>query len=274
MINKKFLKILTFLLILISLTPVEIYPQNKESNLFKIIGSDFAASFNVGLNIFTAPARFSGSDWIKTGGTLALTGAFVPFDGDIRNEFTKGHNSAKDKIADAGNLYGNAVVPLVLGAGIYSGGLVFKDEYVRITGRMIIEAVAFSGLITNVSKVIIGRSRPYTERGPYFYNMFTFNEGSLSLPSGHSTAAFALSSVLSNRIKNTYISIGLYSISALTALSRIYSDKHWASDVFLGSAIGYFIGDYISSEKTKSPLNKTALRLYPSPGGIGMQICF
>ncbi|MBI5401860.1 MAG: phosphatase PAP2 family protein [Ignavibacteriae bacterium] len=274
MILKNIFKILAFLFVFSSVLSVEIYPQSKESNIFRIIGRDFTESFNDGISVFTAPFRFSGSDWIKTGGTLAVTGAFMPFDGDIRKEFLKGHNNTKDKIADAGNFYGNALVPLVFGAGVYSGGLFLKDEYTRVTGRMIIEAVTFSGIITDVSKVVIGRSRPYSERGPDFYKLLSFKESYFSLPSGHATTAFAVSSVLSNRINNVYVSIGLYSISTLTALSRIYSDKHWASDVVLGSAIGYFVGNYISSDKPKIISKKTTLKLFPSTGGIVMQICF
>jgi hypothetical protein len=31
-----------------------------------------------------------------------------------------------------------------------------------------------------------------------------------------------------------------YGISTVSALSRLHDNDHWASDVFLGSAIGYF----------------------------------
>lgn len=31
-----------------------------------------------------------------------------------------------------------------------------------------------------------------------------------------------------------------YGIATLTALSRVNDNDHWASDVFLGSAIGFF----------------------------------
>lgn len=274
MIIKSIIKIPTFIFLVFAISANCVNSQTKETNVFEIIGNDFKIAFDDGIGVFTSPFRFSESDWIKSGGTLAVTGAFMPFDKDIRKGFSKGHNEKKDKIADAGNLYGNALAPLVLGAGIYTGGLIFKDEYIRVTGRMIIEAVTFSGIITDVSKVVIGRSRPYAEQGPYFYNMFTFNSESISLPSGHSTVAFAVSSVLANRINNTYVSIGLYSISTLTALSRIYSDKHWASDVILGSAIGYFVGDYISSGKSINASKKTTLRFFPSPDGISMRICF
>lgn len=265
--------ILIILLFALLISP-GLYSQEKETNILKIIGNDFKVSFEDGISVFTSPLKFSSGDWIKTGSSIAVTGAFMPFDVDIRKEFLKGHNNTKDKISDAGNLYGNALFPLAFGAGVYSGGLIFKDEYIRVTGRMIIEAVVFSGIITDLSKVIIGRSRPYSERGSDFYKMFSFKESFYSLPSGHATTAFAISSVLANRINNTYVSIGLYSISTITALSRIYSDKHWASDVILGSAIGYFVGDYISSGIPGKSSKKTTLRLLPYTGGICMRICF
>jgi hypothetical protein len=251
------------------------YSQSKNKGIFNTIGSDFKISFCDGISTFTSPARFSGLDWIKTGAVIFTTAAFMPFDKDIRKEFSKNHTDTKDKIADVGNGYGNLITPIVLGTGIYSYGLFFKDDYVRETGRMIFEAVLFSGIITDVSKIIVGRSRPYTERGPYFYNMFTFNEGSISFPSGHSTVAFAVSSVLANRIHNIYASIGLYSLSTVTALSRIYSDKHWASDVVIGSAIGYFVGDYVSSGNRKCTSKcGVSYKIYPTINGLGMNIIF
>jgi hypothetical protein len=254
---------------------VSLFSQSKETNFFKIIGNDFKTSFDDGVCVFSSPFRFSSADWIKTGAVIMVTGALMPLDKDISKEFAKNHNDTKNKIESVGNGYGNLITPVVLGGGIYSYGLFFKDEYVRETGRMIFESVLFSGIITTVTKTVAGRSRPNSERGPYFYNMFTLNEGSLSFPSGHSTVAFAVSSVLANRIHNIYATIGLYSLSTVAALSRIYSDKHWASDVVLGSAIGYFVGDYISSDKRKCCQNKkVTYNIYPSANGIGMQVCF
>ena len=272
----KFYKIiLTVILLSFSAVQNDVNSQNKETNLFEIIGSDFKISFYDGLCTFTSPSRFNGSDWMKTGAVIFTTAAFMNYDKDIRREFSKNHNDTRDKIADAGNVYGNLITPVVLGTGIYSYGLFFKDDYVRETGRMIFESVLFSGIITDVTKIIAGRSRPYTERGPYFYNMFTFNEGSLSFPSGHATVAFAVSSVLSNRIHNLYASIGLYTLSTVTALSRIYSDKHWASDVVLGSAIGYFVGEYVSSDRKncKSKCGVTC-KIYPTTNGLGVNLNF
>ena len=33
----------------------------------------------------------------------------------------------------------------------------------------------------------------------------------------------------------------------LTGISRIYHDKHWSSDVFLGAAIGYFTARFVNN---------------------------
>ncbi len=251
------------------------YAQVKDLSIINTIGNDFKTSFCDGICTFTSPARFNGSDWLKTGATIISTAAFMPFDKDIRKEFAKNHNSTKDKIADAGNGYGNLITPVALGTGIYSYGLFFKDDYVRETGRMIFEAVLFSGIITNATKVIAGRSRPYTERGPNFYTMFTLDDGSVSFPSAHVTVAFALSSVLANRIHNVYASIGLYSLSTVTALSRLYTDYHWTSDVVIGAAIGYFVGDYISSDRKKGDSKcKVSYNIYPTINGLGMNLTF
>ncbi len=249
--------------------------QQRDSNIFHTLWKDFKISVDDGFCTYTAPIRFSSTDWIKAGAVVLTTTAFMPLDKDIRKEFQNKHNDTKDKIADIGSAYGNIITPVIIGGGIYSYGLFFKDDYIRETGRMVFEAVLYSGIITNVTKIISGRSRPYTERGPYFYNMFTLNESSLSLSSGHTTVAFAMSSVLANRIKNVYATIGLYTLSAVTALSRIYSDEHWASDVVLASAIGYFVGDYISSEKKScNSKEKISYNLFPNTSGLSFVISF
>ena len=64
----------------------------------------------------------------------------------------------------------------------------------------------------------------------------------------------------------------VYSIAGLSALSRIHDNAHWASDVFLGSAVGYFFGKalvkYHTCEDPKLSMSPAVLR-----GGItGLQI--
>jgi len=79
-----------------------------------------------------------------------------------------------------------------------------------------------------------------------------FNTDLTSFPSGHATLAFAVSSAMANYLNNIYWKIGWYSIATLVGTARIYHDKHWLSDVVIGSAIGYFIGDYVSRDLENS----------------------
>lgn len=276
MINKCNFKLFQFLILIsILFFSFPLSAQNDNGKGFDVLMSDLKISLTDGLNVYSSPAKFDSRDWLKTGAVLLTTAAFIPFDKDIRNEFAKNHTKTKDKISDFGNAYGNAITPVVAGIGMYGYGLFSKDKYVRETGRMLLEAVLFASLLTDASKIIIGRSRPYTDRGPYFFKMFQFKSEFFSFPSGHSTVAFATSSVLANRINNTYISIGIYVFSSITALSRIYSDKHWASDVVIGSAIGYFVGDFISSNKKNSnKRTNISYSIQPVPGGLDFKLNF
>jgi membrane-associated phospholipid phosphatase len=59
-----------------------------------------------------------------------------------------------------------------------------------------------------------------------------------SFPSGHSTFAFATATTFSSMSKKKMVPIIAYSIASGVALSRIHDQKHWASDVLAGAAIG------------------------------------
>jgi hypothetical protein len=248
--------------------------KNNES-VFRTIGDDLVDSFIDGVNTCSTPLHFKTKDWIITGTVILTTTAFYLKDESLRAYSKKNHNDANDVIMNMGTGYGELISPVTIGGGVYIYGLVFKDDYIRVTGRMVLESVLYSGIITNVIKTAVGRSRPYTNKGHDSFQPIQFNTENTSFPSGHSTVAFAISSVLANRINNTYASIGLYTLAGVTALSRVYKDKHWASDVILGSAIGYFVGDYISSNSVSLKNNKKInCNIYPGLNSINLLVLF
>ena len=275
--NNTFLRFLVFLFF-ISTPFLSAQTDNKESqNIIQTIGSDIQTAVVDGFHLLISPTKFSNKDLLLTGGAVLSTGAIMPFDEDVRKYAKRNHSDFNDKIMDAGKAYGNVLSPIIIGGSIYSYGLFLKNENVRTTGRMVIESVVYAGAITTVIKTLFGRSRPFVEDGNHFYKFMQFNNDHTSFPSGHSTIAFAISSVLSNRINNTYASICLYTIAGLTSVSRVYHDDHWASDVFLGSAIGYFVGNFISknsgilyTDKNK----KVTLILQPTLSGLNCNLRF
>ena len=50
---------------------------------------------------------------------------------------------------------------------------------------------------------------------------------------------------MANYIDNTFWKIFWYGSASMVGLSRIYHNKHWTSDVFLGGTIGYFVGNFV-----------------------------
>ena len=85
---------------------------------------------------------------------------------------------------------------------------------------------------------------------------------SQSFPSGHTTAAFAFATIVSAETAhwwpNSKWPIGtiMYGGAALTGVSRIYNEFHWASDVVAGAAIGTLTGIKVYRYTHSHPNNK------------------
>jgi membrane-associated phospholipid phosphatase len=142
--------------------------------------------------------------------------------------------------------------PFLIGGGMYAVGRLTKVDRAAELGLHGTEAIVVGQSVAAVLKVTAGRARPYTTADTNPRN-FSFGRGFQngdykSFPSGHSTTAFAAAAAVSAETfewwPQTRWIIGpiLYGGAALVALSRIYEDKHWASDVVVGSAIGSFAG--------------------------------
>lgn len=141
---------------------------------------------------------------------------------------------------------------IVLGAGLWLSGRLAHDATRERIGLRSLEAVVVSGALTGVIKGVAGRARPYASPG----NARDFRLGRgigdrgefQSFPSGHSTAAWAFASAVDaewRRLRPTrprWVPAALYTVATLTAASRVYNNKHWTSDVVLGSAIGFVTG--------------------------------
>ena len=84
-----------------------------------------------------------------------------------------------------------------------------------------------------------------------------------SFPSGHTTSAMAMSTVMSRHANSTFIKILAYMPVGFTIFSRIYQHQHWPSDVIPALAIGYFTGNWVVDlhEGKRHRINVTSI--YP-----------
>lgn len=250
--------------ILIISKPIDIYPQVSENDSpgIKIplhlqadikppAQNDFSIFLEDGLNLATAPFSFTATNWMKTGALVLATGLAFSLDPKIKEEVSYQHTPALDNATGFGEKYGSISYAGIFAGGMYITGKIIGDKSIATTGRMLTESVLYSGLAVSLLKYTVGRSRPYTNEGPATMFTYSFQEANVSFPSGHTATAFAVSTVLANRIDNPIATIALYGLAGFTGYQRIYDNKHWFSDVFVGAAIGYFIGSSIVNSEEK-----------------------
>jgi membrane-associated phospholipid phosphatase len=142
---------------------------------------------------------------------------------------------------------------MIIGIGLYTYGRIRNQGRVADLGLHGTEALVLGGQLAFVMKGIAGRARPYVNTNdPHNYSfMRGFREGTdyRAFPSGHAISAFAAAAAVTSEAKRWWgtkagwiVGSVLYTGAAGVAWSRMYDNKHWATDVLTGAAIGTFTG--------------------------------
>jgi membrane-associated phospholipid phosphatase len=154
----------------------------------------------------------------------------------------------------------------------YACGVIWKNKKAKETGLKGLEAFVITAVLTNVIKQVAHRHRPYQDNppdphawdGPFSwggpYGTFGYN----SFPSGHSSAVFAIATVIGLEYWDTkWVPMVSFGLAGFTALYRLAVNDHWASDVLFGSALGFAIGSmvYFNVHKTLEviPVSETGV---------------
>ncbi len=170
----------------------------------------------------------------------------------------------------------------VIGAGMYVVGRVGGYNRLADLGLHGTEAVLAGDVVTGLLKSLVGRSRPYvtadTNPRDFKFGGGITNGDRQSFPSGHVTTAFAAAAAVTAETgrwwpRSTWV-IGplMYGGATMVGLSRMYHNKHWASDVALGAAIGTFAGQKVvqfNHEHPKNALDRALLHISLAPDGRG-----
>lgn len=221
-------------------------------DLLGILSSDIKTFAKNSVGYFASPLNFRSRDMLRLSFVGAGTIMLFGFD-HLNKDFQKIDNEIFKKAMKIDSYYGTLWMWGLISGSLYSSGLLFKNEDVRETGLMVFEAGALSGTVTTFLKVAFGRERPYVSGEKFRFHPFSFGGNKFySLPSGHATLSFAISTVLASRFEDRFVKFLIYTPAVLTALARVYNNQHWFSDIFLGSAIGYFSGVYIINSHRKN----------------------
>jgi PAP2 superfamily len=187
--------------------------------------------------LWTSPARIKGSD-IKWLGPLAAGTAFLfTKDNEIAHHFDN-KASLRSTSLKVGNL--GVYAPWAVPGAFLALGKVTGNDRMADTGKKGFQATAYSELVMQTMKFITDRTRPDDGGNGHFWT------GGQAFPSGHAMTAWALAKVVSDEYSDKpLVKIGMYSFATAVSLSRITAQRHYPSDVLVGSAVGFLIGKFV-----------------------------
>lgn len=204
---------------------------------------------------------FTWNDAILAGGLVLGTVALRPVDEHFarllqdprnqRNRFLQNVATGFRVIADPG--------AIVIGVSLYTIGRVGRMDRVADLGLHGTEALAIGAVTAQALKITFGRGRPFLKGADSAFHADNWQlgrgwwggTGYRSFPSGHTVAGFAAAAAVTNEAarwwsgSEWWIGPLTYGGATMIGLSRMYNNRHWASDVMMGAAIGIFAGNKV-----------------------------
>jgi membrane-associated phospholipid phosphatase len=201
--------------------------------------------------IWTAPFHLHRNDtkWMVPFGIGSM--ALISTDrmsGDEIAEFDRGVKASRI-ISYGGSTYSGGAIA----ATFYLVGRTKHDARARETGLLGAESMIDSLIVVNGLKEITQRARPLAgrERSEFF-------DGGNSFPSGHSIQAWSLATIVAKEYgDHPLVQVAAYGAATAVSFSRFTGQKHYLSDVVVGSALGYGIGHYVYRARHRTPTDSS-----------------
>jgi len=191
---------------------------------------------------------------------LILLAAGIGDEG-LREEFQEHRSAATNSLGRVGNAVGDPryMVPAI-GVSYLAGWLTGNQNVTRLAWRAGHAVLVASG-VTTALKYTIGRTRPSGDGDSDHFQPFG---GATSFPSGHTTLAFAVATVIADETHDGWSDPLVYGAAGLTAFARVNNDRHWVSDVLAGAVVGHLSARWLSRREG-------ALTLGPHAAGLSLQ---
>jgi membrane-associated phospholipid phosphatase len=189
------------------------------------------------------------------GAGVAGSIALMASDERIAQRLQTDRYQAKAGYQDVADVAGKVNEKSLFAAGLVTWGIARLIDAPRTTTDIAwhtTESIFMASATATLARGILGRSRPFVTVDSNAYD-YKPGKGFAELryrayPSIHAAAAFATASALTAETarhsqRAAYV-VGpiAYSLAALPGLARMYGDKHWASDILMGSALGAVSG--------------------------------
>lgn len=208
-------------------------------------------------DFFTQPGKWRGHDWLTFGLITSGTVLLMQVDQPIRGAVIEGDRKYFYSIPiEAGRIWGEWYAPVIVVGGFGVHGWLADNGSSKKIAFELVQSVTYSEAVTQTLKIVFGRARPYENQGAFSFHPLNLSDiGFHSLPGGHNTDGWAMSTVLARNAHSKAIKILCYTPAVLTFVSRVYQDQHWTSDDFLGAAIGVVVGNWVvNRHESKKPV--------------------
>lgn len=229
------------------------YPTRK---LYRLNKAYIVSYWTDLTHVVSRPAHWKGKDWRNFSIFAGVVAGTFAADWEIR-KFAQGHQQTAiietAKVVEPfGNFYGVYLFPVM-----YVAGLAANEKRIQSVALGGVKSLAVSTAIYATSKLLIRRGRPDKSASSLDFAPPFMRKSFTSSPSGHSNTIFTVATALAMEFRETkWVPIVAYTIATLTAVSRIHQNRHWASDVVVGSALGHFVTKAVWKNNNKKQAPK------------------
>jgi membrane-associated phospholipid phosphatase len=211
---------------------------------------------------FTAPLHWDRTDWSLFGGALLAIGAAHHYDTQVRTHFEKlmtaGASSSSKDVEDA-------LPTMAVGLATWAYASFLDDSAGRTEAWNMLEAAGFGSVTAYALKYTVRRAGPDQSSDPNAWGQ----GGGNSFPSWHSTAAFAVGTVLAESGNDEYRWVRRllgYGLGAATSYERLKHNAHWLSDTVAGAALGAASARF-AMKRSAGSSERAAFAIEPQRGG-------
>lgn len=227
-----------------------------------------------------APSVLVARDAAIAGGFAAAGALAAPFDRALAERLQRPEVQANRALAATAVTFRRAAQPglYVMLPALWAVGRLADDRTTAAAGLHGMEAVGVALTAVGAVKLLAGRARPSVPgRDPTSWVFARgLRDGSeyRSFPSGHTAAAFAAASAITAELAARRASlrwsagVPLYLGAATAGWARMYENRHWATDVVGGAAIGTVAGVAVARWHRTRPDNALDRRLL----GVGVEL--
>ena len=201
-------------------------------------------------DVWLFPVELSkGRHWVPTIAVTGVTGALIAADAHDTPYFrrTQRFEGFNDVFSGRNTSLGMAIVP----AAFLVVGHFRHDSYAEKTALLAGEAYADSAIVDIAMKVSTRRLRPsdIPPTGNFSDTFFRSRVSAVgintSFPSGHAAGAFSIATVFAHRYRrHRWVPWVAYGAAGAISFSRVTTQAHFPSDVFLGAALGFTITEF------------------------------